>query len=77
MHAKMISAEEFDRRFDDGEDMSDYLDHTTSRFIRPDGEIVDITRTLAERLDREAKAQGVTRQDLVHTWLTERLDQAA
>ena len=31
--AKKISAEEFDRRFDDGEDMSDYLDW--SSFRRP------------------------------------------
>ena len=77
--AKKISAEEFDRRFDDGEDMSDYLDW--SSFRRPGLEVkrvnLDMPQHMIAKLDIQAKRRGVTRQALMKMWLADRLDNAA
>jgi hypothetical protein len=76
---KRISAEEFDRRFDDGEDMGDYIDWSSAR--RPGLELkrvnVDFPQWMVDDLDREAKRRGVTRQALIKMWLSDRLDRAA
>lgn len=76
---KTISAEEFDRRFDDGEDMGDYIDWSSAR--RPGLETkrvnVDFPQWMIARLDAEAKRRGVTRQALIKMWLSDRLDRAA
>jgi hypothetical protein len=79
METKTISAAEFDRKFDDGEDISEYLDWSSLR--RPGLEAkrvnVDIPQWMVSRLDREARRRGVTRQALIKMWLADRLDQAA
>jgi hypothetical protein len=79
MKPKPISAEEFDRRFDDGEDMGDYIDWSSVK--RPSLEIkrvnVDFPQWMIARLDTEAKRRGVTRQALIKMWLADRLDAAA
>jgi len=80
MAAKTISAEEFDRLFDDGSDEIDqYLDW--SKATRPGLEIkrvnVDFPQWMIARLDAEAKRRGVTRQALIKMWLADRLDAAA
>ena len=76
---KTISAEEFDRRFDDGEDMGDYIDWGATQ--RPGLETkrvnVDFPQWMIARLDTEAKRRGVTRQALIKMWLSDRLDHAA
>lgn len=76
---KKISAEEFDRRFDDGEDMSEYIDW--SRAFRPNPVAkrvnVDMPAHMVAKLDRHAKQRGVTRQALIKMWLADRLESAA
>jgi len=76
---KTISAAEFDRRFDAGEDMGDYIDWSSAR--KPEEELkrvnVDFPQWMIARLDREAKRRGVTRQALIKMWLSDRLDHAA
>ena len=76
---KTISAEEFDRRFDDGEDMGDYIDWSSAR--RPGLELkrvnVDFPQWMVAKLDAEAKRRGVTRQALIKMWLSDLLDRAA
>ena len=77
--AKKISAEEFDRRFDDGEDMTDYLDW--SSFRRPGLESkrvnLDMPQHMVDKLDSHARKRGVTRQALIKMWLADRLEAAA
>ena len=73
------SAEELDRMFDAGEDMSDYLDPAS---VRPAGRDVqrvnvDFPQWMVAKLDAEAKRRGVTRQALIKMWLSDRLDRAA
>jgi hypothetical protein len=80
MAVKTISAEEFDRLFDEGSDEIDqYLDW--SKATRPGLEIkrvnVDFPQWMIARLDIEAKRRGVTRQALIKMWLADRLDAAA
>ncbi len=79
MEGKAISAEEFDGRFDSGEDMGDFIDWSSAR--RPGLESkrvnVDFPQWMVARLDREAKRRGITRQALIKTWVADKLDAAA
>jgi hypothetical protein len=73
-----ISVEEFDRRFDDGEDIDEYLDFSTTRRINqvPKRVNVDFPLWMVDRLDENAKKRGVTRQALIKMWLADRLEAA-
>lgn len=74
----MISAEEFDARFDAGEDMSDYIDWSKSYRARDVKRVnVDFPPWMIEGLDAEAHRLGVTRQSVIKAWIAERLDQLA
>jgi hypothetical protein len=70
-----ITAEELDRRFDDGEDISQFLDW--SKATRPHLEQrrvnVDLPLWMINTLDLEAKRVGVTRQSVVKMWLSDRI----
>jgi hypothetical protein len=72
-----MRAEEFDQRFDRGEDVTSELDLAGAR--RPGFEQrrvnVDFPAWMIESLDREAKRLGVTRQSIIKVWIAERLDQ--
>jgi hypothetical protein len=71
-----MKAEEFDRMFDDGEDVTSSLDLTAAR--RPGLEQrrvnVDFPVWMIESLDREARRLGVTRQAVIKIWIAERLE---
>ncbi|MBO3761055.1 CopG family transcriptional regulator [Ciceribacter sp. L1K22] len=73
---KTISAEEFDRKFDDGEDISEYIDWTTA--TRPNLEPVVLTVTVTRgtklRLERQARELGLSADTLLEEWLREKLD---
>lgn len=80
MERKTISAEEFDRLFDEGSDEIDqYIDWTLVR--RGDEGIerveLDLTERMAAKIEAAAEERGVTREVLIRMWLSERLDQAA
>ena len=73
-----LSAEEADRRFDEGESVFD-LGVSKEGWTRP-GLVskrfnVDVPAYLLEKLDDAALLRGVTRQALVKTWLYDRLIQ--
>jgi hypothetical protein len=71
-----MKAEEFDDRFDRGEDISSQLDLAEAR--RPGTEArrvnVDFPTWMVESLDREAKRLGVTRQAVIKVWIAERME---
>jgi hypothetical protein len=71
-----MKASEFDRQFDDGNDISAELDLSQAR--RPGLEQkrinVDFPSWMVASLDKEAQRVGVTRQSLIKLWLAERLD---
>ena len=70
-----ITAAEFDEKFDNGEDISAYVDWSKAR--RPNQEPrrvnVDFPAWVVQGLDREAGRLGVTRQSLIKMWIAERL----
>jgi len=74
-----MKAKTFERKFDEGKDITDDLDLTKAR--RPLQEQkrvnVDFPAWMVERLDREAKRIGVTRQSIIKVWLAERLEHTA
>lgn len=77
MKPKSISATEFDRLFDDGEDIWDYLDQSKVRRpnLEPKRVNVDFPLWMVKRLDAESNRLGVTRQSLIKTWIGDRLKQ--
>ncbi|HNV71517.1 MAG TPA: CopG family antitoxin [Candidatus Ozemobacteraceae bacterium] len=70
-----MKAKELDTRFDNGENVSAYLDLSKAR--RPDLEQkrvnVDFPVWMIRQLDREAERLGVPRQSIIKLWLAERL----
>ncbi|GAA2034998.1 hypothetical protein GCM10009720_14560 [Yaniella flava] len=72
-----MKTENFDARFDEGEDVTAYLDIDKAR--RPAREQrrvnVDFPAWMVEALDDEARRLGVTRQAIIKVWLADRLEQ--
>jgi hypothetical protein len=71
-----MKADEFDERFDRGEDVTAALDLAKAR--RPGQEQrrvnVDFPVWMIESLDREARRLGVSRQSIIKVWIAERLE---
>jgi hypothetical protein len=73
-----MSSEEFDRRIEAGEDVSDLIDWSSAERINAAERVeLDLPSWRVRRLDQLAAATGTTRQALIARWLAERLDGAA
>ena len=74
-----MKAEEFDKKFDEGENIVKHLNLSKAR--RPEREQkrvnVDFPLWMIHALDKEAKRLGVPRQSIIKIWLAERLQQAS
>ncbi len=79
MKKKFMKAEEFDKKFDNGEDVSEFFDIENAK--RPGREQkrvnVDFPIWMIKSLDKEAKRLGVTRQSIIKIWIAERLQHSA
>lgn len=66
---EQISTEEFDRRFDDGEDITPFLDLSAVRHPNRQKKSVNVDFPLwmVAALDNEAKNLGISRQALIKT----------
>jgi len=75
---KAIKAKEIEKKFDEGEDISKYLELSKAR--RPEQEQkrvnVDFPLWMIHLLDREARRLGVPRQSIIKVWVAERLEKA-
>lgn len=73
---KTISAEELDKKFDDGEDISAYFDLENA--TRPNFEQkrvnLDLPLWMIQQLDFEAKKLGVARQAIMKMFLAQHLN---
>jgi hypothetical protein len=71
-----MKAKEFDKLFDENNDISRYLDVSKAR--RPKQEQkrvnVDFPIWMINQLDKEAKLLGVPRQSIIKAWVAERLE---
>jgi hypothetical protein len=74
-----MKARQLDKKFDEGEDISQFLDLSKAR--RPGQEQkrvnVDFPIWMIHRLDREAKRLGVPRQSIIKIWIAERLQKVS
>ena len=74
-----MKVKEFDKKFDEGKDISKYLDMSKAR--RPEQEQkrvnVDFPLWMVHSLDKEAKRLGVPRQSIIKVWVAERIKKAS
>ena len=70
-----MKANDFDKLFDDNQNITEALDFSKAR--RPEQEQkrvnVDFPKWMIHQLDKEAKRLGVPRQSIIKVWIAERL----
>ena len=71
----MMKAHEFDKAFDDGEDMDAHVDWPQARRVNVETKRVnvDFPAWVVAALDRQARVLGVPRQSLIKLWIADRL----
>ncbi|MBL7130094.1 MAG: CopG family transcriptional regulator [Candidatus Omnitrophica bacterium] len=73
-----MKAKDFDKKFDEGQNISKYLDISKAR--RPEQEQkrvnVDFPLWIIQSLDKEAKRLGVPRQSIIKVWVAERVEKS-
>jgi hypothetical protein len=72
------TTEEFDRRFDAGEDIHDLIDMTKAKIIRCGKKVritLDIAEELVQEIDQIRLNIGVERAALIKIWLHKRVQQ--
>ena len=71
-----MKASNFDKKFDSGEDVTEFLDLAHAK--RPGLSIkrinVDVPSWMVDSLDREAHRIGTTRQSLIKFWIADKLE---
>jgi hypothetical protein len=74
-----MKAREFDKKFDEGGDISQHLDKSKAR--RPGQEQkrvnVDFPLWMIQLLDKEARRLGVPRQSIIKVWVADRLEKVS
>ena len=71
-----MKANEFDKKFDDGKDITKYLDMSKARRpgLKQKRVNVDFPLWMVHLLDKEAKRLGVPRQSIIKVWVAERME---
>lgn len=72
------STEEFDRRFDEGEDIHDLIDMSKAKIVRHGKKVritLDVAEELVNEIDRIRESISVNRGALTKIWLYERVQQ--
>jgi len=71
-----MRARDFDKKFDEGQDISEYLDIPKARRSKQEQKRVNVDFPLwmIHLLDKEAKRLGVPRQSIIKVWVAERLE---
>jgi predicted DNA binding CopG/RHH family protein len=72
------NTQEFDRRFDDGEDIHDLIDLSKATVVRHGKKVritLDVAEELVKEIDRIRTRIGVDRGALIKVWLHERVSQ--
>jgi macrodomain Ter protein organizer (MatP/YcbG family) len=74
-----MKADEFDKKFDEGENVTRYLDLSKARKpVQEQKRVnVDFPIWMIQLLDKEAKRLGVPRQAIIKMWVAERLKKAS
>ncbi len=72
-----MKAREFDGKFEVGKDMTDDLDFSKARRVNQELKRVNIDFPVwvVEKLDKQSKRLGITRQALVKVWIAEKVEE--
>jgi len=78
MKKKSITTQEFDEIFEQGKDLTEYLDLTSAKRqgMETRRVSVDFPEWMINMLDREAEKLGVTRQSVIKFLISEKLKTA-
>ncbi|MBM9538144.1 type II toxin-antitoxin system BrnA family antitoxin [Desulfobulbus alkaliphilus] len=70
-----MKAQEFDAKFEAGEDITSELDFSKARRVNQESKRVniDFPSWVVDGLDKQAKRLGISRQALVKVWIAEKL----
>ena len=73
-----MKASELDKEFDEGKNISKYLDLSKVRRPAREQKSVNVAFPLwmIHSLDKEAERMGVSRQSIIKVWIAERLEKA-
>jgi len=73
-----MKASEFEKNFDEGKDISKYLDVSKARSAGQAQKRVNVDFPLwmVQLLDKEGKRLGVPRHAIIKVWVAERLEKA-
>ena len=74
----IMKAKDFDKAFEDGKDLTEHLDYSKARRVNQDAKRVNIDFPvwIVEKLDKQSRKLGITRQALVKVWIAEKLKEA-
>ncbi len=74
-----MKAKDLDKKFDSGEDITEFLDISNAKRPSQDQKRVnvDFPVWMIHSLDREAKRLGVPRQSIIKIWIAERLKEVS
>lgn len=75
MKKQSITASEFDQKFEDNEDLSDFLnlEKAGKPGLKPKRVSVDFPEWMVQELDKAAQRLGITRQSLIKVFISEKL----
>jgi hypothetical protein len=70
-----MKASEFEKRFENNEDIVEHLDMSSAHRVNLEQRRVnvDFPSWMIDSLDKEARRLGVTRQSIIKVWVAERL----
>jgi hypothetical protein len=73
-----MKAKDFDKKFEEGKNISKYLDISKAKRTEQKQKRVNVDFPLwmLHFLDREAKRLGVPRQSIIKVWVAERLEKS-
>ncbi len=72
-----ITSKEFDKDFNNGKDMGDFLDIKKAKTNKKIQRInIDFPISFLKKIDKEAQQIGVARTALIKMWLAERLERS-
>jgi hypothetical protein len=79
MKKRSITSAEFDDKFENGEDVTDFLalDKVTRPSLKAKRVSVDFPEWMVQELDQVAKRLGVTRQSVIKVFISDKLKETS
>jgi hypothetical protein len=78
MKKKSVTTQEFDKYFEEGKDITEFLDLKTAKReeLETKRVSVDFPKWMIQKLDQQTMKLGVTRQSIIKFWISEKLKSA-